>query len=152
MLVYMDWNYSNPLREPMRNLRILPLSIWVDSCQCWIFCNSIYPKWKSTGEYLDTWFYNDCCNATWGKWFDDSNKAYDYIKLIESAIELIEKKTSPEIENKMKELDILFNTWAPNYQAWTIQDKWVVSNTWKLNKINSVCLHKNKDMILIRYI
>jgi hypothetical protein len=116
--------------------KVLPFDIWVDSWQCGIFCDSIYPKDSS-------YFYNDCCERTSGKKADDSQKAYQYICEIER---------QEDVNNKLENLADLMNTWGPHYKAGTIQDRWVVSLTSQKNWDYKAYLSKTNDAIFIRYI
>lgn len=50
-------------------------SIGVDSGQAGFFCDSIYPKGESTGNYNKKGsFYNECCNATLGEGYNSLNE------------------------------------------------------------------------------
>ena len=146
LMIFKVWTTNHKFKA-------LPFDIWVD---CGIFCDSIYPKWESTWEYWEPGFYNDCCEATLGKWYDDSQEAYQCIHTIESIQLSISKWRDvfwkEYIDQTLEQFANLMNTWQPYYQAWVIQNKWVVSSSGRGDWSYTAYLSKNNDAILIRYI
>jgi len=138
LMVFKVWTTNHKFKA-------LSFNIWVDSWQCGIFCDSIYPKWESTWEYWEPGFYNDCCEATLGKWYNDSQEAYQCIRTIELWKDV-------DIDHELEKFANLMNTWQPYYQWWTIQNKWVVSSSGRGDWSYTAYFSKTNDAILIRYI